>query len=92
MGVGWDGWVGDWIFVFFANVAKAMCAAFRNYVIAAAVCKLVFVRNFVYSSPAGSLQAVCFWATVAVFACWVVSSGLLLSYCGCIFGCFFILQ
>ena len=40
MGVGWDGWVGDWIFVFFfANVAKAMCAAFRNYVIAAAVCK-----------------------------------------------------
>ena len=78
--------------VFFANVAKAMCAAFRNYVIAAAVCKLVFVRNFVYSSPAGSLQAVCFWATVAVFACWVVSSGLLLSYCGCIFAVFFILQ
>ena len=48
----------------------------------------MFVRNWMCISPAGSLQGVCLWATVAVFACWVVSSGLLLSYCGCMLGCF----
>ena len=42
MGVGWDGWVGDWILVFLVNVAKTMCAAFCNYVIAAAVCEIGF--------------------------------------------------
>ena len=83
------GWVGGRLdSLFFANVAKTMCAAFCNYVIAVAFCKTVFVRNFMYISLAVSLQAVCFWATVAVFACWVVSSGWFLSYCGCILGRF----
>ena len=42
-GMGWVGGRLDFR-VFFANVAKAMCAAFRNYVIAAAVCKIGFCK------------------------------------------------
>ena len=37
------GWVGGRLDSrVFANVAKTMCAAFRNYVIAAAVCEIGF--------------------------------------------------